>query len=85
MKYRTLFTDDAWADLRKVDRAAALTILRKLAELETDPFGFGTTELVSQRGTRRLWVGDCRVFYSVIRDKLVIEVVRVAHRRIAYD
>jgi hypothetical protein len=35
-------------------RATALTSLRKLAGLESDPRGFGTTELVGDRGVRRL-------------------------------
>lgn len=84
MKYRTVFTESARADLHKVQRNTALTILRKLAELETDPYGFGTTELGTQSGICRLRVGDYRVFYTVENDKLVVEVVRVAHRSTAY-
>jgi mRNA interferase RelE/StbE len=83
-KYRTVFTEAARADLRKVERTTALTILRKLAELETDPYGFATTELVTERGTRRLRVGDYRIFYSIQNNELIIEVVRVAHRSAAY-
>jgi mRNA interferase RelE/StbE len=84
VKYRTVFTEAARADLRKIERATALTILRKLADLEADPYGFGTTELVTERGTRRLRVGDYRIFYSIQNDELVIEFVRVAHRSVAY-
>ena len=84
MKYRTQFTDAARADLRKIERGVAVTILRKLAELEADPYAFGTTELVTDRGIRRLRVGDYRVFYTVIDAVLIVEVVRVAHRSVAY-
>jgi mRNA interferase RelE/StbE len=84
VKYRAVFTEDARADLRKIDRGTALTILRKLAELETDPLGFSTTELVTERGTRRLRVGDYRVFYKIKDDELIVDVVRVAHRGVAY-
>lgn len=80
MKYRTVFAEDARADLRKIDRAAALTILRKLADLETDPLGFVTTELVTECGTRRLRVGDHRVLYTIENEQLIIDVIRVAHR-----
>jgi len=54
VKYRTRFVVSAQAELRRVPRGTALTILRKLAELESDPRGFGTTELVGDRGVRRL-------------------------------
>ena len=83
-KYRTVFTEAARADLRKIERTTALTILRKLAELETDPYGFGTTELITERGTRRLRVGDYRIFYTIQNNELVVEVVRVSHRSVAY-
>jgi mRNA interferase RelE/StbE len=84
VKYRTVFTEHARAELHKIERGTALTILRKLAELETDPLGFGTTELVTERGTRRLRVGDYRVFYTIKNNELIIDVIRVAHRGVAY-
>lgn len=84
MKYRTVFTEDARDDVRKIDRGTALTILRKIAELEADPLGFGTTELVTERGTRRLRVGNYRVFYTIKNNELIIDVIRVSHRSVAY-
>jgi mRNA interferase RelE/StbE len=83
--YRTRFEPAAQADLRAIDRSTALTILRKLAELESDPDGFGTTELVSRPGIRRLRVGNYRVFYRVEDEVLVVWVIAVAHRSRAYD
>jgi len=83
--YRTIFTPDARADLRKIGRVTAMMILRKLAELESDPYGFGATALVSDPDIRRLRIGDNRIFYTVIHDQLVVQVVRVAHRATAHD
>lgn len=85
MKYATVFRPDAQEQLRKIDRSTALTILRKLGELEKDPHAFGPTELVSRPGVRRLRVGTYRVFYTVDGGELVIVVVAVAHRSVAYD
>lgn len=84
-RYRTVFTESARAELRKLPRAVAMTILRKLAELENDPFGYSTTALVSAPDIRRLRVGDYRVFYTVDRGELVVRVVQVAPRSVAYD
>lgn len=85
MKYRTVFRPDAQADLRKLDITNARAILAKLTELETDPFAFGTTELKSEPGVRRLRVGNFRVAYTVQRDELIVWVVKVAHRSVMYD
>lgn len=85
MKYQTRFEPAAQADLRGIDRSTALTILRKLAELESDPAGFGTTELVSRPGVRRLRVGNYRVFYAVDDEVLVVWVIAIAHRSRASD
>lgn len=85
MKYSTIWRPSAQAQLRKIDRVTALTILRKLGEIEADPYAFGTSPLVSNPDVRRLRVGDCRVFYTIDGDRVVIAVIAVAHRSVAYD
>lgn len=83
-KFTTQFRPKAREQLRQIDRSTAITILRKLAELERDPTGFATTELVDRPGTRRLRVGDHRVFYTIHHGELVVLVIAVAHRSTAY-
>jgi mRNA interferase RelE/StbE len=84
MSYRTVFHPSARDQLRKIDRTTAISILRKLAELESDPYAFGTTELVSRPGVRRLRVGDYRAFYTIDGEELVIWVIAAAHGSVAY-
>ncbi|MGW4898373.1 type II toxin-antitoxin system RelE family toxin [Kitasatospora sp. NPDC004240] len=84
MKYGTRFTESARGELRKLPRATAITILRKLAELEQDPYGFHTTALVGSPEYRRLRVGDHRVIYTVEDGRLIVLVVRVGHRSEIY-
>jgi len=84
-KFRTVFHPAARDELRKVPRETALRILAKLAELETDPYGYNTTALVSQPDRRRLRVGDYRVVYTVDDAELVVWVVHARHRSTAYD
>jgi mRNA interferase RelE/StbE len=83
--YRTILRPEAQAELRKIPRDIALRILAKLTELESDPFGFNTTALVSQADRRRLRVGDYRVIYTIDNGELVVWVVHVAHRSTVYD
>ncbi len=84
-EYRTVFRPEAQTELRKIPRDTALRILAKLTELETDPFSFGTTALVSQPDRRRLRVGDYRVIYTVDNGELVVWVVHVGHSSTVYD
>jgi len=63
----------------------ALRILAKLTELESDPFGFHTTALVSQPERRRLRVGDYRVVYTIDNGELVVWVVHIGHRSTVDD
>jgi mRNA interferase RelE/StbE len=83
--YRTVFTESARAEIRKLSREVAIKILRKVAELETDPFAFSTTALVRDPNIRRLRVGEYRVFYTVDQGVLVVTVIQVANRSVAYD
>lgn len=84
MKYRTRFTEGARAEIRKIELGVARRILRKLADLEADPYGYDTTALVGDPDVRRLRVGAHRVIYEVVDDDLLILVVHVGHRRAVY-
>ena len=84
MKHRTAFNADARAQLRAIDVTTTRRILRKLAEMESDPYSFDTTEVITRPGVRRLRVGAYRVFYTIDDGQLVVIVVAVAHRGTAY-
>jgi mRNA interferase RelE/StbE len=85
VNYRTVFRPEARAELRKLPRNVAMSVFRKLTELETDPLGFGSTALVGAPEVRRLRVGDYRVVYTVERGELIVWVVHVGHRSGVYD
>jgi mRNA interferase RelE/StbE len=83
--YRTVFRPEAQAELRKIPRDMALRILAELTQLESNPFGFNTTALVSQPERRRLRVGDYRVVYTIDNGELVVWVLHVGHRSTVHD
>jgi mRNA interferase RelE/StbE len=83
-KWKTVLRPEAQVELRAIGRAAALRILGKLAELESDPMGFSTTALASRPERRRLRVGDYRVIYTLDAASFIVWVVRVAHRADVY-
>jgi mRNA interferase RelE/StbE len=85
MKYRTTFRPEARAEIRKLPRHVAVQILRKLAQLETDPLGFDTTALVAAPELRRLRVGDYRVIYVLDNGELIVWIVHVGHRSTGFE
>jgi mRNA interferase RelE/StbE len=85
VKYRAIFDPKARAEIRRLPRQTAITILRKFAEPEQDPYGFSTTTLVGDPSVRRLRVGDYRVFYEIRSTELVVWLIHLAHCGVAYD
>jgi mRNA interferase RelE/StbE len=53
------------------------------ARLGLDPIGFGKPLRYSLKGHRRLRVGDYRVIYRIVDDRVLI--VGIKHRKDAYD
>ncbi|MFF7454034.1 type II toxin-antitoxin system RelE/ParE family toxin [Kitasatospora sp. NPDC008115] len=84
MKYSTRFIDSALSELRKLPRQTAIQILRKLADLEHDPYGFHATAMVGSPEHRRLRVGDHRVLYTVDGGQLIVLVIRIGYRSEVY-
>jgi mRNA interferase RelE/StbE len=84
-KYNIQFRPEAQDELRAIPKPMAMRILRKLTELEQDPYGYDTTALVGNPTRRRLRVGTYRVIYTIDQGKLIIWVVHVATRATVYD
>lgn len=81
--YAVEFLPSAARALAKLDRAVQLRIGRRIDGLATDPRS-GAAKL---RGADDVWrarVGDYRILYVIEDQRLVVVVVRVAHRREAY-
>jgi mRNA interferase RelE/StbE len=87
VKYRFEFAPSARRDLRGIDQPTALYILHRLARLGDDPYreDADVKKLVGAENLYRLRVGDYRVAYQVDNGRLVILVVKVAHRREIYQ
>ena len=82
MAYNILVTETAKKQLAKIDKKAAKIIYKKLHEISHDPF-LHVSRLVGLE-LYKLRVGDYRVLISIQRDKLIIMVVEVGHRRNVY-
>ncbi|MBF0283385.1 MAG: type II toxin-antitoxin system RelE/ParE family toxin [Magnetococcales bacterium] len=58
--------------------------IQKTIELESDPRPSGSLKLAGRPDAWRMRVGDYRVLYSIEDERLIVLVVKVAHRREVY-
>ena len=72
-------------ELKKLPREVVGRIVKAVEQLSTDPYPSGVRKLVGAEHTYRIRVGDYRIIYSVTASALVIEIIRVGHRRDIYN
>jgi len=83
--YNIEWKHSAARELRKLPREAILRILQAVEQLVTEPYPHGVRKLVGSERTYRIRVGDYRVVYNVVSSSLIIQIVRVGHRRDVYN
>ncbi len=74
----------ATKELKKLSPQDIQRILKAVEELASEPYPHGTRKLTGSDRSFRIRVGDYRVIYSVLEACLVIEIVRVGHRKEVY-
>ncbi|MEX2548062.1 MAG: type II toxin-antitoxin system RelE/ParE family toxin [Chloroflexota bacterium] len=76
----------AWRELKQLPRPIQNRIRRAIRHLALDPRRPGAKPLAGTRPERiwRMRVADYRILYEIHDDRLVVLVIRVAHRREAY-
>jgi len=82
LTYSIRVTETAKKQLSKIDKQTARRIDSKLREIASDPFAH-VTRLVGLE-LYKMRVGDYRVLMSIQKDKLVVMVVEIGHRRNVY-
>lgn len=83
--YQIEWKRSALKELKRLPRENLNRILQAVEDLAGDPFPSGVKKLVGSEHTYRIRVGDYRVLYDVIGRRLVVEIIRVGHRRDVYD
>jgi mRNA interferase RelE/StbE len=71
-------------ELKRIDRVEIPRILAAIESLADQPRPAGCRKLVGSTAAYRIRIGDYRVVYTIERNRLVIEIVRVAHRSTVY-
>ena len=82
--YRLEWRRSATKDLRRIAAADVPRIVFAAEALAEDPFPPGCTKLSGSERSYRIRVGEYRVLYDVFSGRLLIEVVKVGHRKDVY-
>lgn len=85
MPYAVVIEDRAAQELADLPRQDQRRVLRKIEGLVENPMPPGCVAMHgASKGMFRIRIGDYRVIYNVIRNKLTVLVVKVGHRRDVY-
>ncbi|OGC82045.1 MAG: hypothetical protein A2V81_02725 [Candidatus Abawacabacteria bacterium RBG_16_42_10] len=86
MAYDIDFSDEANADLYKLDQSLILRITEKIIFFaqQPSPSAFGKILHGKLRGMVRFRVGDYRIVCLLDRERRIIQVIRIGHRRDVY-
>jgi len=83
LTYQVIFSDLALKQLRKLDREIEQRTISTLERIRIRPDAY-VKKLVGDEGYR-IRVGNYRVILDLDKEKLIILVLRIGHRRNVYD
>ncbi len=82
--YNIRWKPSATKELRRLPKDSIARILRAVEQLATNPFPATVRKLTGAERSYRIREGDYRIIYTVEADELMIEIVRVGHRKDVY-
>ena len=79
--YQVEWKKSAIRELKRLDRTIIPRIIEAVDHLSSEPLPQGVTKLQGSQRTYRIRIGNYRVVYEVYESILIIEVIRVRHRK----
>ena len=82
--YRIVWKNSAQKELKRLPKDIIVKILQAVEKLRIDMNPKGSKKITGSVSTYRIRIGDYQVVYSLNNKYLVIDVVRVGHRKDIY-
>ncbi len=82
--YKIEFKSSALKELERLPRQIIPRVIAAIKGLAEDPYPPGVKKLIGFEQTYRIRVGDYRIMYEIHEDRLIIEIIRVKHRKDIY-
>lgn len=70
-------------DLKKIHKKEVTKILSEIQKLAEDPRPIASKKLINEE-LYRIRIGNYRVIYEIIDERLIVHVVKVGHRKDVY-
>jgi mRNA interferase RelE/StbE len=81
--FKILIKESAAKEIKRIEKKDRIRIIAKIQSLANDPHPPGSKKLSGQE-KYRIRQGNYRILYQIIRDELIIHVVKVGHRSKVY-
>jgi len=82
--YKIVWKSSAKKELKRLPKKVIGNILSAIEALPNDLHPAGSKKIIGTEHTYRQRVGDYRIVYSIDRNYLIIEIIRVGHRKGIY-
>ncbi len=83
-RYEVAFKSSVYKDLKPIPKEDVKRILARIEALTEDPRGPGCEKLSGQE-RYRVRQGVYRILYEIVDERLIVTVVKIAHRRLVYE
>ncbi len=84
-RYKVRIKRKAQKQIEKLSKSTQDRVLHKIRNLSDEPRPPGSRKIVGSENSWRIRVGDYRILYTIEDNILLVEVIRVRHRKDAYD
>ena len=82
--FKIKWKKSAVKELKKLPKKDIFRVLQLIEKLSSEPYPRASKKLSASEHTYKIRVRVYRVIYSVYEKSLVIEVIRIRHRKVAY-
>ena len=83
--YKIEWKRSASKELRGLPKDVVSRVVQAVEQLSTNPYPAGARKLVGSEHTYRIREGSYRILFTVTSSSLIIEIIRVGHRKDVYD
>ena len=84
--WTVIYRESVKKDLKRISKDIQYIIRRVIEDkLMIDPVRFGLPLRRTLKGLMKLRVGDYRIIYSIKKDIVTVEVIKIGHRRDVYE
>ncbi|MEM9424564.1 MAG: type II toxin-antitoxin system RelE/ParE family toxin [Spirochaetota bacterium] len=82
--YNIEWKNSAKKELRRLPKKIINSIITAIEGLANNPYPASSRKLIGAEHTYRQRIGDYRIIYSIENNLLVIEIIRISHRKDVY-